>query len=1175
MCRRLTRSSSSILTGCAMLMLLFLVVGAVPASADNGAVPPAFGGVTAAMVRTNAQQIQYDPPLDVFGNGGSCPDPTNYGFDYGDSVYVWLAPSGDLWWVIETHGNVGDSNQDGGYDTNTPDCGGHPGCVNTEADAFNNIFASGVESVTIGVDRDCNGVNDLRFTLTGAGDRAADEVRVTLDAMTNYFNSTLGEQGTAWSGDPIQVGPDAVCVVQRNGAVMIRIPDWQKYFRDPNTNAFFASPTVFSWLVDSGNNSDFYTEDTVVGLFDVSAPNISIDKQANPTLVCTTGDSTRFTVTVTNTGNTPLTNVQLTDVLPAGLTYGNAYIDDPTLPLGAPTVLSNNLSWGSFSMEPLESRTISYRVLTDGCSGTEANQAVVTAEFNSDCLPLPSGLREESSAQVTCAEPGISVTPPADSRLCVLSPVSLTFVVTNTGSHTEDLNFTGMFDGSPATVAPTSRAGVAAGDTVHVVLTAVMPGTCAGDLTAQVSASGDIPGLTNCSAADSALATVQCSEPGVTVTPPTDLTACVDTPLNLEFVVTNTGNSTENLTFSGMFGGSPATVNPASRNGLAAGDTVHVVVTATMPSTCNGDITVSVTANASVDGVQGCDDSDSQSSIVHCADAGVSVAAPPDTKACVDSTLLMTFVVTNTGNVTEDLSFTGMFGGSPVAANPASRNGVASGDTVHVVLAGVMPAQCSGDVIARVDASATIPGVDLCDADAADSATVQCAEAAVDVAPAGQIFACLDSDIAFEYVVTNTSAETENLTFAGLFDGSPVTATPAFRNGVAAGDTVHVILSGSCSGRTINTQLTATAVVDGLPGCEAQDSAEGSATCATPGVGVTPPTDITLCVDSPVVREFVVTNTGSDPEDLTFSGMFDGSPATVNPTSRNSVAAGDTVHVVVTGTMPSTCNGDITVSVTANASVTGLQGCTDSDTQPTTVHCVDAEASVTPPPNTKACVDSTLLMTFVVTNTGNVTEDLTFTGMFNGSPATVNPASRNGVASGDTVHVVLTGLMPSQCSGDVTARVDVSASVPGVGACDAADFATATVQCAEAAVDVAPAGQIFACLDSDIAFEYVVTNTSAETENLTFAGLFDGSPVTATPAFRNGVAAGDTVHVILSGSCSGRTMRHPADRHRSGGRVAGLRGPGLGGGVGDLRDPGGGGDAADGHHAVRGQSGGA
>jgi uncharacterized repeat protein (TIGR01451 family) len=1118
MCSRLMRSSGFSLAGCALLMVFILAGWATPVLADNGATPPAFNGVSASMVRTNAQQIQYDPPLDVFGSGGSCPDPVNYGFDYGDSIYVWLAPTGDLWWVIETHGNIGDSDQDGGYNTENATCGGHPDCVNTEADAFNNIFASGVESITIGIDRDCNGVNDLRFTLTGSGNETLDQVRVTLDAMTDFFGDTLGVQGTAWSGDPIQEGPDAVCVVQRNGAVMIQIPDWEMYFRDPVTHELFGSPTIFSWLVDSGNNSDFYTEDTVEGLFDVSAPAIFLDKQANPTLVCTTGDSTRFTVTVTNTGNTPLSNIQLTDQLPPGLTYGDEYIDDPTNPIGAPTVLTNNLSWTAFSMEPGESRTVSYRVLTDGCAGTVDNLAVVTAEFDSPCLPLPSGLREEASASVTCAEPAVQVIPPADTKLCVLSPVSLTFVATNTGSHPEDLTFSGLFDGVAATVNPTSRNNVAPGDTVHVVLTATMPGTCSGDLLAEVHADGSVVGLTGCTGSDDAAATVHCSEPGVSVTPPTDLTACVETPLNLEFVITNTGNDTENLSFSGMFDGSPATVIPTSRNGVAPGDTVHVIVSATMPSTCSGDITVSVTADASVDGLQGCDDSDTQSSIVHCADAGVDVAPPPDTKACVDSTLQLTFVVTNTGNLTEDLSFAGLFNGSGASVNPASRNGVAAGDTVHVVLTGTMPAQCSGDVIARVDASATIPGVDLCDATDADSSTVQCAEAAVDVAPAGQIFACLDSDIAFEYVVTNTSSEIENLTFSGLFGGAPTVPAPAFRNGVAPGDTVHVILAGACSGRTVNTSLTATAVVDGLPGCEAEDSADGSATCATPGVTVTPPADITLCVDSPVVREFVITNTGTDAEDLTFSGMFGGSPATVTPTSRNNLAAGDTVHVVLTAMMPSTCSGDITVSVTANASVTGLQGCDNSDTQSSTVHCVDAEAQVTPPPDTRACVDSTLALTFVVTNTGNVTEDLSFTGMFNGAPATVNPTSRNGVAAGDTVHVVLTGTMPSQCGGDVTARVDVSASVPGVGACDAADFATSLVECAEACVNVAAPELVTACAGAPVTAEFIVQNCGNSAEDLTFTGTFVGVPTTVSPTSRNNVAPGDTVHVLVFGT---------------------------------------------------------
>ncbi len=403
-----------LLVGLTILALGCLATAGM-ALANNGVNSPAVGGVTADMVRAAAQQQVYDPPMDVFGNGGSCPDPVNYGFDYGDSVYVWLSPGGDMYFAIETHGNIGDSDQDGGYDTETATCGGHPTCVSAEADAFNNVFASGVESVTISVDRDCSGTSDLRFTLTGAGNMRADSVSVTLDALTGFFGSILGGQGTGWAGAPLQVGPDAVCVVQRAGVVVIRLANWNQYFQDNTPAHNFLpgiSPTTFDWIVDSGNNSDFYTEDLVTGRFDISNPQVDLVKSVSRSQICASGDTTRFTLTVTNIGNTPLTDVILTDQLPAGLVYDDSYIDDPSNPIGAPNVVSNNLTWTGFTFAPGDSRTVSYRAVSDGCQGQVANNAAVQAQFDIDCLGGPVAVADFDSADVTCVEPCVTVSAP-------------------------------------------------------------------------------------------------------------------------------------------------------------------------------------------------------------------------------------------------------------------------------------------------------------------------------------------------------------------------------------------------------------------------------------------------------------------------------------------------------------------------------------------------------------------------------------------------------------------------------------------------------------------------------------------------------------------------------------------------------------------------------------------
>ena len=647
-----------LLVGLTILALGCLATAGM-ALANNGVNSPAVGGVTADMVRAAAQQQVYDPPMDVFGNGGSCPDPVNYGFDYGDSVYVWLSPGGDMYFAIETHGNIGDSDQDGGYDTETATCGGHPTCVSAEADAFNNIFASGVESVTISVDRDCSGTSDLRFTLTGAGNMRADSVSVTLDALTGFFGSILGGQGTGWAGAPLQVGPDAVCVVQRAGVVVIRLANWNQYFQDNTPAHNFLpgiSPTTFDWIVDSGNNSDFYTEDLVTGRFDISNPQVDLVKSVSRSQICASGDTTRFTLTVTNIGNTPLTDVILTDQLPAGLVYDDSYIDDPSNPIGAPNVVSNNLTWTGFTFAPGDSRTVSYRAVSDGCQGQVANNAAVQAQFDIDCLGGPVAVADFDSADVTCVEPCVTVSAPAPQSLCAGSPWSATFVVTNCGTVTENLSIVPTVGG--ASQSAVVRNGIAAGDTVHVDVSGILPGTCGPPIAVSCEATATLPGVApqGCSDVDSDQATVSCTAACVTVADAPADSSCPGTDLWLEYVVTNCNGQggAENMTFTGMYNGSPATVSPTSASNVTDGDTVHVKLLASLPVDCspNGYLGT-LTANAALATDAGCTDTDSGDGRAFCTNPNVDIvkSTSPTTTS---SGSTVTLVVTNPSGVTLD-----------------------------------------------------------------------------------------------------------------------------------------------------------------------------------------------------------------------------------------------------------------------------------------------------------------------------------------------------------------------------------------------------------------------------------------------------------------------------------------------------------------------------------------
>jgi hypothetical protein len=239
---------------------------ALPVAAQN----PPLGGIQCQDVEQNGLSV-FDPEGDVVGAGGACPNPVNSGFDAG-TTSMWLHPDGHLFFCSELHGNIGDSDQDGGYHTEAAVCGGHPVCVGQETDVFGNVIASGAERIIWYVDRDFDGDFDLIFKLDGSTEQRADSVRVTLDILSGHASLAgllLGGRGVAWQASPVQRINDVVCVPDRHSALIMRIPDWRRYFTvDGEVNGELVSGMAtdyFRWQFFLGNDTDFYTDDSVSG----------------------------------------------------------------------------------------------------------------------------------------------------------------------------------------------------------------------------------------------------------------------------------------------------------------------------------------------------------------------------------------------------------------------------------------------------------------------------------------------------------------------------------------------------------------------------------------------------------------------------------------------------------------------------------------------------------------------------------------------------------------------------------------------------------------------------------------------------------------------------------------------------------------------------------------------
>jgi uncharacterized repeat protein (TIGR01451 family) len=195
--------------------------------------------------------------------------------------------------------------------------------------------------------------------------------------------------------------------------VVFRIPRWSKYFVPSGQSGIPAdlAPSVFGWRVNGGGIEDIPGEDEVLGTFDGSEPDIDILKETSDDSLCEPEVAT-FTITVTNSGNAPLSDVTLTDVLPAGLAYANNYVDDPSKPIGQPSGGGNTppadgykgtIAWPLFAMQPGEVRVVKFDVRADDCQGTQTNTARVEGLFDSRCLPGPIGVGPaEWSVDIVC-----------------------------------------------------------------------------------------------------------------------------------------------------------------------------------------------------------------------------------------------------------------------------------------------------------------------------------------------------------------------------------------------------------------------------------------------------------------------------------------------------------------------------------------------------------------------------------------------------------------------------------------------------------------------------------------------------------------------------------------------------------------------------------------------------
>lgn len=418
---------------------------------------------------------------------------------------------------------------------------------------------------------------------------------------------------------------------------------------------------------DPNNNgrADDTGEDTPTTVTFVPTASVTIDKTATPvrtTGEAAVGDRIDYSFTVTNTGETPLLNVTVTDPLPNLQWLSEAPI--PRLERGEDN--STNYS--------------AYYLLTqdDIDAGALPNTATVTGQWG-DNNGTPVNVTNTDSASVgSLSDPGLTIVKTLESDADIGNPrteigdiARFKFVVQNTGNTT--LNNVIITDALAGVLPdPDTNAfdlGTIAPGAPEIVVYADYPvkqaDIDAGTVTNSAIASGTYgPANTPISTPSSSVNVPLYQEPGLTLTK--TLRSTLPTvprdgaPIEWTVTAQNTGNVTlTDLVVTDPFPG--AVVSPASIPSLAPGLTADFVVTAALRQQDIDALEVENTATINFD-----DPSGPQPPV----DADVTVPLPAHSPAIalskngdvsglstpplVGETITYTIVIRNTGNVALD-----------------------------------------------------------------------------------------------------------------------------------------------------------------------------------------------------------------------------------------------------------------------------------------------------------------------------------------------------------------------------------------------------------------------------------------------------------------------------------------------------------------------------------------
>ena len=243
---------------------------------------------------------------------------------------------------IRTRGSIGDCNGDSNPDVPTEPCDPPPGGATTvgEEDGISEFD----DTYRWNIDDNCDGIFEYRIEVYGPD---PNNLTVEVNGVANPGAEAF------YSGTELEVRVPGLGLS----------PIWSaSTFTDCIPDALGEDPSPAAKCQEP-------------------RPSLEIEKTANPEVICP-DEATTFTVTVTNTGSTPLT-VSLEDELPADLVYANNVMGDFTVD----TVNGQMIVFNDLEIPIGQSRSVSFDATAgENCFGTVTNTATAVGVFQDDCL---------------------------------------------------------------------------------------------------------------------------------------------------------------------------------------------------------------------------------------------------------------------------------------------------------------------------------------------------------------------------------------------------------------------------------------------------------------------------------------------------------------------------------------------------------------------------------------------------------------------------------------------------------------------------------------------------------------------------------------------------------------------------------------------------------------------